>query len=345
MRQVRSPDHERQPSVHSVGRLAGVSASTVSAVFTGRVGVRPSTRAAVLAAAERLHYHPNPAARSLRTGHTNTIAFAVRDIAGATIPAVIRSALMTATDRGYELSLFDLADDPEREVQFQRRLLQSPVSGAIIHSFRGEVGRYEAAIHRGVALTFMDQRPTLEGVDFVSTESRMGARLVVRHCAQGGRRRIGIIVGPQDQTIFRDRLSGYREAVIDEGLILDDRLIKIAPSSIDGASESVAELIAQGDLPDAIYAASSLLSIGAFRALRRRGLRMPADIAFVGTGSIEWADLIEPPLTMLGIPAAEIGRRAVELVLDRIERPGQSGRSVLIQPTLVVRRSSGGEPE
>lgn len=252
---------------------------------------------------------------------------------------------MTATDRGYDLSLFDLANDPEREVQFQRRLLQSPVSGAIIHSFRGEVGRYDAAMRRGVALTFMDQRPVLEGVDFVSTESNMAAQLVVRHFAQRGRRRIGIIVGPQDQTIFRDRLRGYRESIVDGGLDLDELLIKVSPSSIDGASAAVAELLADGDPPDAIYAASSLLSIGAFRALRERGVRMPADIAFVGTGSIEWADLIDPPLSMLGIPAAEIGRRAVELVLDRIERPDQAGQSVLIEPTLVVRRSSGGEPK
>lgn len=345
MRLARATDQRRQPSVHSVAHLAGVSASTVSAVFTGRVPVRPSTRVAVLAAAEKLNYQPNPAARSLRTGRTNTIAFAVRDIAGTTIPAVIRSALMTAADRGYELSLFDLANDPQREVQFQRRLLQSPVSGAIIHSFRGEVGKYDAAMRRGVALTFMDQRPMLEGVDFVSTESSMAAQLVVRHFTSCGRRRIGIIAGPQDQTIFRDRLSGYRQAIVDEGLILDDHLIKISPSSIDGASEAVAELFADSDVPDAIYAASSLLSIGAFRALRERGVQMPADIAFVGTGSIEWADLIDPPLSMLGIPATEIGRRAVELVLDRIERPDQVGRSVLIQPTLVVRRSSGGGPK
>lgn len=302
--------------------------------------MRPTTRLAVLAAAGKLEYRPNSAARSLRTGRTNAIAFAVRDLAGATIPGVIRSALKAATDRSYELSLFDLADDPEREVQFQRRLLQSSPSGAIIHSSRGDLPAYEAAMRRGVALTFVDQRPMLEGIDFVSTESRMGAQLVVRHFAQEGRRRVGIIVGPQDQTIFRDRLRGYHEAVSDEGLIVDDRLVKIVPSSIDGASRAVAELFAESDLPDAIYAASSLLSIGAFRAIRERGLRMPEDVAFVGTGSIEWADLIDPPLSMLGIPATEIGRRAVELVLDRIERPGQAGRTVLIEPTLVVRRSS-----
>ena len=103
-------------------------------------------------------------------------------------------------------------------------------------------------------------------------------------------------------------------------------------------------LLAEAHPPDALYAASSLLTMGAFQALRGSGRRVPDDIAFVGTGFIEWAHLTDPPLTLLEVPALEIGRRAVELVLDRVGSPGLPGRSVLIEPTLHIRESCGANP-
>lgn len=330
------------PSIRDVAQKAGVSPSTVSAVFTERVPVRSSTRRAVLTAVEELNYRPHPAARALRVGWGTTIAFAVMEVVGATVPSVISSALSAAGEHGYDLALFDLANDPAREPAFQDRLVRSPTRGAIAYTFGANPGTYREAMRRGVALTFIDQRPSLEQVDFVSTDGRLGVARVVDHLVALGRRRIAILAGPQGRTIFRDRLDGHRDAVEAHALEFGAELVHVSPSTAEAGSEGITELFAASEPPDAIYAASSQLTLGAYRALRQRGICIPDDVALVGTGgAIEWADLVEPPLTVLELPSKEIGRRAVDLVLDRMEHPGQPGRSVRIEPSLKIRGSCG----
>ena len=219
MRAIAGADQlARLPSVHDVARRAGVSASTVSAVLTGRVPVRAATRAAVLAAARDLGYRPHAAARALRVGRATTVAFAVSEITSVTNAVVLRGAVAAAQQRDYDVSLFDLAGQSDHEDRFVDRLLRAPPQGAIIYTLGGALEAYQRAARRGVALTFIDRRPALEHVDYVSTDGGFGVARVVRHLVSLGRRRIAIIVGPQAQTVSRHRLDGYRDAYEAYGL-------------------------------------------------------------------------------------------------------------------------------
>ncbi|WP_435132244.1 LacI family DNA-binding transcriptional regulator [Actinacidiphila sp. bgisy144] len=315
------PSFAHRPTLEAVAARAGVSRATASRVVNGSEGVRAPLAERVRRAVEELGYVPNQAARALVTRRNDAIAVVVaepetRFFADPFFAQQVRgiSKELTAHDNQLVLLLTEGAADHER---VGRYLGGGHVDGALIFSLHDDDTLPALARRAGVP-TVIGGRPDWSDSDtlYVDCDNRGGAREAVHHLLDLGRRRIGHIAGPLDQTSSVDRLDGFRDALPG----VDPRLIVEGDFTPDGGARAMARLL--DDFPDldGVFAASDVMASGALRMLRNRGVRVPEDVAVVGFDDIvSVADWTDPPLTTIRQDIEEMGRMMARLLLRRIE--------------------------
>jgi LacI family transcriptional regulator len=331
----------RVKTMKDVAQRARVSVSTVSHVLNGTRKVSEGTRGDVLAAVEELSYRPNLLAKGLKTRRTYTIGLLISDIQNSFFTSVVRGVEDEALSRGYHLFLCNTDEDPEREDEYITELAKKRVDGLMVapSARRGDhVGRLR---DEGVPFVFVDR--DVEGVDadVVSVDNRAGMRLIAEHLVGLGHRRIAMISGPLDKASGYERHLGLRDALADLGVELEDSLVRFGDFRTSSGREGARELLGFPSPPTALVTANNQMTLGALLTINEMGLGVPGDVSVVGFDDPEWAPLTGPPLTTLAQPTYEMGVRAAEMLLDRIETgPGEESRKVLLEPWLVVREST-----
>ncbi|WNI18528.1 LacI family DNA-binding transcriptional regulator [Actinacidiphila sp. ITFR-21] len=343
------PSFAPRPTLEEVAARAGVSRATASRVVNGSDGVRAPLAERVRQAVDELGYVPNQAARTLVTRRNDAIAVVVaepetRFFTDPFFAQQVRgiSRELTAHDNQLVLLLTEGAADYGR---VGRYLAGGHVDGALIFSLHSDDSLPEMARKAGVP-TVIGGRPSWSDGDtlYVDCDNRGGAHQAVRHLLGLGRRRIGHIAGPLDQTASEDRLDGFRDALPDIG----PGLIVEGDFTPEGGARAMAELLDRHPDLDAVFAASDVMASGALRVLRNRGLRVPEDVAVVGfddiTSVAEWTD---PPLTTVRQNIEEMGRMMARLLLRRVAPPsaangsdGVPALSSIVTPTQLVIRAS-----
>lgn len=351
------------PTMADVARSAGVSVATVSHVLNGTRPVLPHTRQAVLDAIDTLGYTPNTLARSLVTSRTRSIGLAVSAISNPYFTEILQGVEAAALEAGYSLLLADPHDDPGHERKVVQLLHERRVDGMIVapsahpHDLVGYLRRHavptvflDRAIDAGVLDSTTaggDAAAPAEGApwyDQVCAESAGPTARLVTHLATLGHRRIGLVAGLPGLSTTVERVSGYRDGLTAAGLAHDERLLVSGHSESAGAEQATAALLALPDPPTALVTANNAMTIGALRALRRHSLSVPDDIALCCFDDFTWADLFSPRLTAIAQPSRELGARAVQMLLDRLDEPRRPARTVRL-PCAFVHRTSCGCPE
>lgn len=330
-------------TIHDVARAAHVHPSTVSRALNGGPGVtlRPETRARVLAAASRLGYRPSGVARSLRLRRTLTLGMLVPDIANPFFPRVIKGAEEAARERGYSLVLCDTADLPEREAEYLRVLREREVDGLLIASSRMADATIGALRAEGFPFVLVNRGARTSDDLAVLVDNEAGIAEAVAHLAALGHRRVAHLAGPQTTTTGVERADGFRAAVRAHGLDPDPALVVEVAAFDEGAGRRQARAVLALDRrPTAIVAANDLIAIGALRAAREAGLRVPRDLSLVGFNDIPDAELIEPPLTTVRVPQEEMGARAAALLVARLAGDEIREPRIVLPARLVVRSST-----
>ena len=334
-----------RPTLEAVAALAGVSRGTVSRVINDSPQVSPRAREAVRRAIDELGFVPNRAARSLVTQRTDTIALVVseseeRFFGEPYFAAVVRGISSALNGTGMQL-LLAMAQSPSEREQLEHYLTGQHVDGVLLVSLHGMdtlPGRLES---RGVPIV-LNGRP-LGGTPvaaYVDADNAGGARQAVEHLAGTGRRRIATITGPRDMTAGLDRLAGWSDGLRDAGLPASDDLVATGDFSLDSGDMGMAALLDRCPDLDSVFAASDPMAIGAMRALRAAGRRVPDDVAVVGFDDSPSALHTEPPLTTVHQPVEAIGREMVRLLLTRIAGDEIAEPLVVLPTHLVVRGSA-----
>jgi LacI family transcriptional regulator len=324
-----------------VARLAGVSVTTVSHVINGTRPASQRTRDSVLAAIERTGYRPNTIARALARGGTQSLGLAISGLSNPYFTDVIASVEATATGAGYTLLLAETRDDPEHELRVVRALVERRVDGLLLAPSPGAAQLalpYLAS--QDVPVVLLD-RFAGEGLDQVGSENEGPTQELVAHLVACGHRRIGMVVGIAGISTTAERVRGYRAGLRAAGLPDDGELIADGGSHADRAREAVDALLDLPDPPTALVSGNNHMTIGVLRALKARGLKVPGDIALVAFDDFEWADLFSPRLTVIAQPTAQLGERAVALLLSRLDDPSLPPRTERLQATFVHRDSCG----
>ncbi|GHC94503.1 LacI family transcriptional regulator [Nocardiopsis terrae] len=326
----------RRSTVYDVAKEAGVAASTVSRAFTNPRRVSPATREHILGVAEQLGYRPNPLASALQSGRTATVALLVPDITNPHFFGTIRGAERRASTAGLTFILSHTEESGHNE-QRQIERLERSVDGFVLAASRmSDETTVELAREHNLALV----NRQIEGLPGASVDDGRGSWQIVEHLASLGHRSLAYLSGPKDSWLAGERWKALRAAAAGHGMRAT-RLGPFSPKMESGAAAADAALV---DGATALVAHNDLLAIGILRRLAERGLDVPRDRSVVGYDDIFGADLCVPALTTLSGPHETAGRAAVELLLERVTRPGTPPRQVVLPPHLVVRDSTGPAP-
>lgn len=329
-------------TIKDVARQANVSVATVSRALNGHENVAEAVRKRVLSVANELRYSPHHAARSLSSRRTHTIGVVLPDLYGEFFSELMRGIDQVARERGLHLLVSSYHGDPAGQGT-ALRAMRGRVDGLLVMSpFVGEAGIVHDNLSPGMPAVLMNSR--LDGgpggLRAVSVDNYGGAREMVRHLVDAGHRTIAFIAGPDNNFDAAERLRGYRDEL---AASLPDARPWVLQGDFDEASGHRAggELRAAASRPDAVFAANDMMALGCLFALNHAGIQAPRDIAIAGFDDIPLARYVHPSLTTMRVDIAELGGRALRVLLEGAAGDGGNATPVEpLVPQLMVRDSS-----
>ncbi|MFM8350982.1 MAG: LacI family DNA-binding transcriptional regulator [Actinomycetales bacterium] len=327
-------------SMRDVAALASVSVGTVSNVLNNPQMVSPGTRERVEQAIAQLGFIPSAPARQLRSGRAKVIGLVVPDIANPFFTEVARGVEDAALDAGFVVILCNSDEQAAREDRYLRVLESQRVGAILITPARKDLQPLQRLITNGTAVALLDNEGASQDVCSVSVDDTLGGQLAAEHLINLGHRSIAWLAGPADIPQVADRESGIQNACRRHGI----ELLPIPAEQMTTAAghAATAAAMARRRLPSAMVCANDLLALGAIRACRAGGLRIPQDVSIVGYDDIDFAGSAAIPLTTLRQPKYELGAAAARLVISEYARPSSHAHQrVRFQPQLVVRESTG----
>lgn len=332
-------------TIGDVARRAGVSAMTVSRVINNSGYISQETRERVEQAIAELGYVPNALARSLRFKRTKTLALILTDITNPFFTTIARGVEDVASEHGFSVIFCNTDESEEDEANYLNVLVQKQVDGVLLVPARSSPDSAAFLRDRGIPFVVLDRHIPDAAVDTVRGDSEGGAYEMVRHLLRLGHRRIAVISGPQAVSTAADRVAGYRRALIEAGLEPDPALIHYGQFTQDSGYRMAQAVLAVSPPPTALLTGNNFIAVGALRALREAGLRVPDDLSLTTFDDLPAAMIVDPFLTVVTQPAYEMGRRATALLLDRLAERGPAQPQEIVLPAeLIVRASSGPPP-
>lgn len=338
------PPRSQRPTQRDIAELAGVSITTVSHVVNGTRAVAPETRAAVLDAIESTGYTGDVIARSLVTGGTRTIGVAISLLANPYFAVLMQTIEREAAAAGYTVLLSDTHDTVETEQDIVRALRARRVEGVLLTPVPGDGRVISELVALGTPTVLVDRLTTRSDIDQVGAENIHATSALTEHLADHGHRRIGLVSGAPGLATSEERVLGYRLGLGRAGLPWNPDLVVCGHSERERGARALAELLDKPQPVTAVVVANDAMMVGVLHEARRRGVRIGEELAVVGYDDTEWADLVQPPLTTMAQPVAEIGTHAVRMLLARIADPDRQPETVRLPPTLRRRQSCGCQP-
>lgn len=329
---------QRPANMGDVARLAGVSHQTVSRVLNEAVNVSPATRKRVLAAMKKLDYRPNPAAKSLVTGHSRSlgvVSFNTTLFGPASTLAGIEQA---AREVHYSVTMASLeAVDRRSVIDAIERLRDQRVAGIAVVAPTVATQEALQSVPIRTPLVAVEGDPYLD-IPVVAVDQLLGAREVTQHLLELGHRSIWHVRGPEHWLEATGRFHGWQEALKEAG-VTPPKTVPAGDWSPASGYEAGLALAERTDVT-AVFVANDQMAIGVLRALREAGRKVPGDVSVVGFDDIPEAAYLTPPLTTVRQPFDEVGRRCVRLLLDQIEAGERIQRREIVRPQLITRQSS-----
>ena len=294
-----------------------------------------------MAAIERTGYRPNTIARALARGGTQSLGLAISGLSNPYFTDVVAAIEAAAGRAGHTLLLGDTREDPEHELRIVRALAERQVDGMLLAP---TVGALEHSIpyleSQGVPVVLLD-RFVDAPLDQVGCDNEQPTARLVEHLIGLGHRRIAMAIGIPGLSTTVERVRGYRLALEQGGIGFDPELVAEGGSLRDQAEAAMHSLLDLSEPPTAVVSGNNFMTIGLLRAIADRGLSVPDDLALVAFDDFEWADLFAPRLTVIRQPTTELGARAVELLLSRLEDPSRSPRTERLEAMFIHRNSCG----
>ena len=333
----------KKPTQNDVARRANVSQAMVSYVLNGApdVTIPEETRQRILTAIKELGYQPSKVARSLRSSKTYTIAGVIPDILNPFYPAFQRGIQDVADTHNYDLVTYNTHANPEKERHFCESLLQGRADGLIAVLFHVTAMDLLPLLERGipvVRLEAMYKAPGGYPLDNIYMDNTAASHAAVSYLISKGHRHIGMLAGQAGPS--RHRIAGYWQALADHEIAPDESLIETAEFNETGGYTGTKNLLQRVHNLTAIFASNDLMGIGAMQAIREGGLRVPEDIAVVGFDDIPTARLISPGLTTISQHQEQIGRRAAQMLFERLNGATPMGGRTESMPFELITRQS-----
>ena len=326
-------------TIKDVANEAGVSVATVSRTLSGVDRVSPGVRERVVAAVEGLSYRPNAVARSLRARNTRTLGLVIPNVRNPFFTQMARAVEDAARERGYSLVFGNTDEDPAREAEYLNVLLEKRVDGLIVSPARATSPHLEEMVRDGVPVVFLDR--FVQGIEapVVRADGRRAVDDLVEHLVGFGHEKLAIISGPPETVPGRERLDAFLNGAEARNVPVSRERVKVGDFRRESGFKAMRELLEQDEPPTAVFAANNLMALGALQSLKQAGLRAPERVSFASFDDVSWFELVEPSVTAVSQPVAELGSAAAEMLPVLVE--GGEAESVILEAELVMRGSCG----
>ncbi len=333
---------ERQTTIKDIALALRLSTSTVSRALRDAPDVSIETRNAVKALAEELDYQPNKLALSLLKNQTNTIGVIIPNL-DYVLATMVKGIDEVALEAGYTVMVCQSDESFGREILNTKRLLDSLVDGFIV-SVSSETMVYEhikKIQNKKIPLVLFDRVINNFAVPKISLDNVEGGRLATQHLIDQGYKRIAILGGPENLGVSNDRIAGCIQTLKQNKIPFDKNLVIHCDFNQDYAYVAAKELLSMNKKPDAIFAISDRLAIGAMLAIKEMGLKIPKDIGLVGFNNEPITNLLTPSISSVEMYAFEIGKATAKMFLEMLHsNEDMSDRTIIIKPKLFIRESS-----
>lgn len=330
-------------TMRDVARLAGVSVSTVSAVVNKKGIVGPELTAVVQKAIAAMNFSPHAGARGLRIGRTHILGLVVQDITNPFFVEALRGVEDEAIKRGYEVLVCNSNDQPELELRHLNALHTQRVDGVLLATCDSYAAR-QALVPGRAPIVFIDCVPMRADVNCVVTDNFDACYNAIRYLIGLGHERIAVICGRLVHSTSIDRVEGCRKAMQETNLPVREESLRQGDSHIESGYRIGFNLFQSVDPPTAIFTLNNRMALGILRALRELNISCPEQVSVMSFDDADWAEVFNPSLTTIKQPTYEIGKTAVQMLLDSIqsagEEPDSKPRQVLLKSTLCIRGST-----
>ena len=331
-------------TVQDVARLAGVAPITVSRVVNNSGYVSEKTRLKVEAAIAELNYIPNTVARSLRLSQTHTLALVLTDISNPFWTTVARSVEDASNKAGFSVFFCNTDESVAKQDEYLRALMQKRVDGVLLVPAQLDAELIPWLQNQNTPVVVIDRRVSHRQVDVVRCDAEDGAFKLVQHLLELGHRRIAVLGGPRTVSTAADRVAGYRHAMLRAGIGVVPEWVCHGEFTRASGYEMARHLLQLNPRPTALFGVNNFIALGALRAAKDAGLRVPRDLSLVAFDDFASEFVVEPFLTVVDQPAAEMGQRATELLLTRMKQDPPETYQEIVLPTKVIVRNSTAAP-
>jgi LacI family transcriptional regulator len=321
---------------------ARVHTSTISRVVNNdpRLRISSATRARIEALLQETQYRPNGVARGLKLRQTLALAVVIPDVTNPFFAALFRGIEDAAAPLGYNVILCNTDGSAQRQRSHLHSLHGRRVDGVILASATIRDPDVRWLRHQGIPHVLVNRFSEEKADAFVGSDDFLGAQIATRHLVSLGHERIGHLAGLSNASTARRRRAGYLSALQEAGIEADPVLVAESGFVEDGGARGMEALLSLPRPPTALFAVTDMTAVGAYRAARRLGLRIPEDLAVAGYNDISLASRLSPGLTTLHVPIHEFGRVAAGLLFEQFERGAEAVEQVVFSPELIVRGST-----
>lgn len=340
----------RRTTIYDIAKELDITAASVSRALNNNPKISESTRKLVLETAAKLNYKQNKLALALRSGKSYNVGVIVPRIDTNFFASVIRGIEEELYAHKYNVIICQTHDDEKREFENINTLLNAQVDGILMsvsNMSSGEISVendkiIKRVVDKNVPLIFFDRKKNIEGVSTVTINDFEVSYLATKHLIDQGCSRIAHFKGSQNIEIYKNRLDGYKQALIDNGIAYNENYVIQTKSTILEGVEAVKKLMKLPLPPDAIFSSGDFAALGAIRQLKSDGIRVPEDFCVVGFGNEPFTDFMELPMSTVNQVPLEMGKMAAKVFLERIDKTGivKKASQVVLTSELNIRRSS-----
>ena len=332
-------------TLEDIAKQAGVSRSTVSRVVNENPNVSSDVRKRILEVIQATGYHPNAAARTLASQRSWTIGLLLPQsvsffFTDPYYPPLTNGIAQACNQFNYTLALFLVGTQEDEKKIFTRVTRKGLLDGVLVQSgHHGDQQIIGQLVDAEIPQVIIGRPFRSDNVSYIDIDNVNASFNAVTHLVRLGYKRIATITGPAQSSVGLDRKMGYIRALSERGHTVNESLIAEGDFTEAGGYYAMQKLLPAR--PDAVFAASDIMAIGAMRAAREAGMNIPGDIAFIGFDDLPIATLSDVQLTTIRQPVVQFGVKAVEILIDQIENGIQPPRHVIMDAELVIRDSCG----
>ncbi len=332
----------KQITIKDLARRLNISVSTVSRALRNAIDINPETKQAVLDLAEKLHYQPNVMAQGLVKKRTRIIGIIVPVIHSNYFSEALSSMTEIANEYGYHLMFCQSNEDEEQEKKNIKKLLACQVDGILISVSKDsqDISELEKVRRAGVPIVMFDRTLAEFRCNKVVVDEYEGAFKAVEHLIKKGCRRISHIAGPMNASVSTNRMKGYVDALEKNKIPFDKSMVFRCEGFEEDALEAIKKITKLKPLPDGIFCINDLSAITAIKYLKKKGIQVPEEIRVVGFNNDPVSEMVEPSLTTVMQPGYEVGKLAMKMLVDEIDKPVKDFETVQLRTQLIIRGSS-----